>query len=267
MLRPDHFAGRVVLVTGGTRGIGRATGLAFGRLGASVVLTHRWGSADEAALRAEFTAAGAAAPLVFEADASQPNDTRRLMEQLRDRAWRVDVFVSNVCAVPRVAGLEDHTERALLLSLDYSSWPLIGYLQAMEEAFGELPGHVVVSSSDGPDTCYPGYDYVALSKAVLETFVRYLAVTLRPRGVLINALRSRMVLTESLDDMFGPERRALFERYPEFAVRPEDVANTTLALCSGAFDAMSGEIVTLDRGARFLDNTLSLGEALLESAP
>lgn len=266
MLRPDHFAGRVVLVTGGTRGIGRATGLALGRYGARVVLTHRWGSADEDALRAEFEAAGAEAPLVVEADASRPEDTRRLMETLRRHADRVDVLVSNVCAVSRVESLEDHSERALLRTLDYSSWPLVGYLQALDAAFAELPRHVVVSSSDGPDTHYPGYDYVALSKAVLETLVRYLAVTLRPRGVLVNALRSRMVLTESFDEMFGPERRALFDRFPEFAVRPEDVAHTALALCSGAFDAMSGEIVTVDRGARFLDNTMTLGAAWAEAA-
>src|SRR5688500_14436653 len=88
---------RTVLVTGGTRGIGRAVGIAFARTGARVVLTHRWGSADPAELAAAFQGAGAREPEVVAADVSSATDTRALMEHIG--AAGVDVFVSNVSVV------------------------------------------------------------------------------------------------------------------------------------------------------------------------
>ena len=57
------YTGKVVLITGGTKGIGLATGLAFARHGAQVYLTHRWGSADEDEIRARFAELGAPAPV------------------------------------------------------------------------------------------------------------------------------------------------------------------------------------------------------------
>jgi NAD(P)-dependent dehydrogenase (short-subunit alcohol dehydrogenase family) len=80
----QDFKDRVVLITGGTRGIGLACGLAFGRQGARTVLTHRWGSADEDELRARFVAVGAPPPLVIEADASREEDTARLLGRLKE---------------------------------------------------------------------------------------------------------------------------------------------------------------------------------------
>jgi hypothetical protein len=63
--------------------------------------------------------------------------------------------------------------------------------------------------------------------------------------------------------MFGPAQVELGRRFAEFACTPEEIADTTLALCSGMFDAMSGQVVTLDRGAAFVDNIATLGPRLL----
>jgi NAD(P)-dependent dehydrogenase (short-subunit alcohol dehydrogenase family) len=257
------FKDRVVLITGGTRGIGLACALAFARHGARTVLTHRWGSADEDALKAQFTGLGAPAPIVIEADASREEDTARLMAQLKEQCDGVHVFVSNVCVVQRGEGPMSHSRRALFKSLEYSSWPFVGYLQAMHAAFGRYPRYAVAMSSDGPDTHYPGYDYVAVSKAVLETFVRYMSTHLHAHGCIVNALRTRQVMTESYEQMFPAEQRALAARFPEFSVTVEEVADTTLALCSGLLDSMGGQVLTLDRGAAFVDNVATLGPRLV----
>lgn len=253
-MRPDGRR-RTVLVAGGTRGIGRAIGLAFGRAGDRVVLTHRWGSADPAELDAAFEAAGATAPEVVEADVADPADTARLLE----RVGSVDVLVSNVCVVGRGDGTL--SSRTLRRSLDYSAWPLLRYVEAMREAFGVPPRYVVATSSDGPDHFYPGYDYVAASKAVLEALCRRLAA--RHPEMRVNALRSRQVDTAGYREMFGPGLRDAVGRFATFDVSPGEVADAAVALCSGDLDGLSGEVVTVDRGAAPLDNLLTLAPTLL----
>ena len=259
-----EFTGKAVLITGGTRGIGLACGLAFARQGARVILTHRWGSADEDALRAQFAALGAPEPMIVEADVSRDEDTTALLARIKAEHDRVDVFISNVCVVMRGDGPLQHSRRALYKSLEYSSWPFVGYLHAIHRAFGSYPRYAIAMSSDGPDTHYPAYDYVAVAKAVLETFVRYMSTHLQAEGCKVNALRSRQVMTESYAAMFGADQVELGRRFAEFACTPEEIADTTLALCSGMFDAMSGQVVTLDRGAAFVDNIATLGPRLLQ---
>lgn len=255
-MRSDR-GGRTVLVAGGTRGLGRAIGLAFARGGDRVVLTHRWGSADPDELVEELASAGARAPEIVEADVAQPDDTARLLERIGPPG--VDVFVANVCVVGRGTGTI--SSRDLHRSLQYSAWPLPRYLEAMREAFGAHPRYVVATSSDGPDNFYPGYDYVAASKAVLESLCRSLAD--RHADLRINALRARQVDTTGYREMFGPEAREAVARFARFDLDPEEVATAAVALCSGDLDGLSGEIVTVDRGAAPMDNLLNVAPPLL----
>ncbi len=264
------YKGKVVLITGGTKGIGLACGLAFASLGAQLVLTHRWGSADEQDILAQFAKTGGPVPLILEADASQPKDTKALMATVAEQFSGgenpgVDVFISNVCVVMRGDGVDNHNRRALLKSLDYSAWPFLDYMHQIHKQFGRYPEYAVAMSSDGPDSHYPGYDYVAVAKAVLETFVRYMATHLRDENVKINALRTRQVITDSFAQIFGEERIGLSEQFSEFAVTAEEVADTTVAMCSGMLDSLSGQVLTLDRGAAFVDNVMTLGHRLAQA--
>lgn len=251
----DLYRGRVVLVTGGTRGIGLATALVFAAHGAQAVLTHAWGSADEDEVRARFREAGGPEPLILQADVSRAEDTRTLMAAVRERAGRVDAFISNASVALVVAGLEDYRERGFMKTLRASAWPTFEYLTALRETLGAYPRYVVVMSSDGPDRFTPGYDFVAASKAVAETLTRYLAYRLRDEGVRINVLRSRAIRTQAFDGTFGAEfYHFLREVVPEgWFIEPEEVARAAFALCSGLFDGVSGQTVMVDRGNTFAD--------------
>lgn len=262
MASPRLYEGRVVLVTGGTKGIGLATALAFARHGARTVLTHKWGSADEVELAARFVAIGAAVPLVVEADVSRSEDTQRLFAAIHTEHGRLDAFIANASAAVTVQSLDDLTERAFLKSMRATAWPAVEYTLAAKRHLGHFPRYVVVMSSDGPDRFTPAYDFVAAGKAAAETLARYLAYRLRGDDVRVNVLRSRAIKTDAFADTFGADFYGFLRRFvpDEWFMTVEEVANAAFALCSGMFDAMNGHVLMVDRGNTFADGISTLYE-------
>jgi len=255
----NDYRGKVVLITGGTRGIGLATGIGYGRLGAHVTLTHKWGSADEDAILRAFADAGAPAPTIAEADAGSPEDTEALVRAIHKQHGRLDVFISNVAFAQIVKTMDDYQKRALLRSIDYSVWPMVEYAKQIKSVFGAYPKYLIGLSSIGPDKYTANYDFVASSKAVMETLCRYLAFRLGPEGSRVNIVRAGLVRTESLEATMGPDCVPFIERFdPSMFVTVEEVANTILALTSGLMDAMNGQVVSVDHGAPFYDNVMRL---------
>lgn len=256
------FTGRAVLVTGGTRGLGRAIGLAFGRRGAQAVLTHRWGSADEDALRAEFEAAGAPTPRVAEADAGDAADMDALLAGLAADGLAVDVFVANACVALPCPDPLAARPRDLDRTLDWSAWPVATTTAAIGRRLGRLPSRVIATSSDGPDRCYPGYLPVAVAKAALEALVAALA----RGGQRAFVLRTRHVLTRSVEQMFPGETGAVLTRFAEYGTSAELAAEAAVALGSGLCDGLSGQVLTVDRGAALLDHALHVVPLTLRGA-
>jgi NAD(P)-dependent dehydrogenase (short-subunit alcohol dehydrogenase family) len=256
------FKDKVVLVTGGTRGIGLSIALAFARRGASTVVTYRWGSADEDEVRSAFRAVKGSEPLLVQADAAEDEDTDELLGQVKNRFGRgVDIFVSNVAGSVVVRDFASMTERALAKSIHYTSWPMFAHLQKMKASFGRYPRYALALSSSGPDAYSPGYEFVAASKAVLETLCRYANYQLRNDDVRINVIRAGAIKTDSAVDMFGSELFDFLERLAPRGFRwlgMDEVANVAVALCSGMLDAVSGQVITVDRGDGFSDNLMRL---------
>ena len=255
----NDLNGKSVLITGGTKGIGLAIGLAFGRQGAVCTLTHKWGSADEDEIRKQFSAIGAPEPFIVEADAREDEDTTALLQGMRDRSDRIEVFVPGAAFAQVVDSLEDYSKRSLLQSVEYTSWPVVAYVNKIKDVFGYYPRYVVGLSSGGPDEFHASYDIVAACKSMLETFCRYLAYRLRDDDVRVNVVRARFVRTESLEATLGAEFEPFIDRYdPDFFISVEDVANTILALCSGLMDGVSGQVLNVDRGTKFADNLMGM---------
>lgn len=260
------YEGRVVLVTGGTKGLGLGTALAFARQGAQLVLTHKWGSADEGELAAAFRAAEAPAPLILEADISRSDETTRLFQQIGNQFGPIEALISNAAAAVTVQSLEDLTERAFLKSMRAVAWPTVEYTLAAKKYLGRYPRYVITMSSDGPDRFTPAYDFVASGKAAAETLCRYLAYRLRDDGVRVNVIRSRAIKTDAFADTFGNEFYAFLRRFvrEDWFMTVAEVASATYALCSGMFDAMTGQVVMVDRGNTFDDGISSIYERRVE---
>ena len=256
----NDLSGTAVLITGGTMGIGLATGLAFGRLGARAWLTHRWGSADEDEVRASFAEAGAPEPRIVCADVTHAADTDALLEEMKGEHDRIEAYVANVAFAQVVRSFDDYSFRGLASSIESTAWPLASYSKRIREVFGRWPRYIVGLSSSGPDRLHANYDFVAASKATLETLARYMNQRLFDQDCRVNIVRARPVPTASLEATVGPDFEPFARRYdtPGLFVAPEDVANAVVALCSGFMDAVAGQVLMIDRGGDFADNLMRL---------
>jgi NAD(P)-dependent dehydrogenase (short-subunit alcohol dehydrogenase family) len=246
---------KTALITGGTRGIGLATGLAFGKYGTQTILTYRWGGEDETVLR-KFDAAGAKAPIIVQADVSISEDTTRLMREIDARDLSVDIFVANATGAVSVDSFESLTERALSSSFRYSVWPLVEYLQTMKTILGSYPRYTVAMSTAGIENYVRHYDIVAASKAALEALCRYISFRLRKEDCRINVVRTRAVDTESVREIIGTDLQTIAEiaHARNQLISPDEVADVIVAVCSGLLDDMNAHVLTVDRGGLFRDN-------------
>ncbi|WP_317897847.1 SDR family oxidoreductase [Aurantibacillus circumpalustris] len=256
---PD-FSGKVVLITGGTRGIGLETGLSFGKRGALCVLTYSWGDHDEQAILNRFKEVGAPTPMLIQADVVNNDDTTALLNKIKERASKVDIFISNVAVAASVRSFDDLSLKGLKQSISYSTWPMVGYTKEIYKVFGVYPKYILGMSSTGPDNYSMGYDYVAASKSLIELFAKYLNYHLRGHDVCVNVVRSRAIKTKSLEDTFGKDLAEFVEKFmpDNFWILPEELSEAIVGLCSGYCDAISGETVTVDKGTTFFDNLMEI---------
>lgn len=246
---------RVVLITGGTKGIGKEIALKFAEHGDQVVITYGWGSVDDADLLNEFKSRNLAEPMLKQADVINNDDTDELLKEIREKFGRCDVFISNVAFANLIKGLDDYSEASLLKSIEYSTWPMIEYTRRMKTVFGKYPKYVIGLSSHGPDRFHKHYDYAAAVKSLNEVFVKYLTYHFYNDDVIFNILRTRPVITDSLLSTFGKEWEEFIKKYdiPGTHIELEEVAKVTFALCSGLMDAVRGQTIIADRGYDFAE--------------
>lgn len=256
------LTGKSVLITGGTKGIGLSSARKLAKAGAATYLTYKWGSADLDELTESFRKEGAAVdPLFIQADVSIPEDTKMVMETIKEKEERLDIFISNVGFAQSPKSLEEYKKRSLYKTLDYSTWPIVDYTQQIKATFGEYPEKVLAISSDGPDHFYQGYDYVAASKSLLEFLSKYMAVHLynEGKGSTVNAIRFGIVKTESFQLMFGDEFFQFMEKEgvdDSMYLTPDECADSVVAMCSGLMNAMNGQIINVDYGFPYQDNSM-----------
>ena len=252
ILRPmaeRPFAGKVALVTGGSRGIGRACVLKFAQLGADVVINYSRSESD-----AEATAKEAAAhdvrALALQADVGDRDAILRLFERVGTELGRLDVLVNSAArGLERPRGAVDSLPRHLKHTMDVN---LFGPWFCAQEAVKLMAGSgaIVNLLSPGAERYLPRYAPVAVSKGALASLTTYLAVELAGSGIRVNGVAAGLV--EGSDGVRVMSEEVL-DRYRQVAptgrlVRPEEVADAVAFLCGVAASMIVGHVLLVDGG-------------------
>jgi enoyl-[acyl-carrier protein] reductase III len=241
------FSGASVLVTGGSRGIGKAIALRFAALGADRVAIGYLRSDAAAEQTAEELRALGTEPVLVRGNVS----SQRVQDEVAGLG-PLDVLVHNAATGVIRPALETEDK--------HWDWTLGANARALltlaRVAAPQMPegSSIVGISSLGSQRVLENYTLVGTSKAALEALVRYLAVELAPRGIRVNAVSAGVVETGALDHF--PNREAMLEQGARNPVgrlvSPEDVAAAVAFLCSPEADMIRGQTLVVDGGYSLL---------------
>ncbi len=244
--------GKTALVTGGSRGIGRAIAVRLAQAGADVAINYlRQRSAANETLE-QIEAAGAKA-LAIRANVGDHENIHHMFEQIEKEFGHLDILISNAASGVLKPAME-LTERHWRWTMDINAGTLLPLAQH------SLPlmngnGKIVAVSSLGSIRAIPNYAAVGASKAALESLIRHLAAELAPKGISVNAVSAGVVDTDALkhfpnrDDMIGS---SLAKTPSGRLTTPEDVADIALFLCSDLAKQIQGQTIVVDGGYSIL---------------
>jgi enoyl-[acyl-carrier protein] reductase III len=245
------FAGKVALVTGSSRGIGRAIALRLAQDGADVVVNYRKREEEARATACAVEAVGARAVPV-QANMADPTEIERLFATVREEFGALDFLVCNAASGVQSTMLEA-TVKAWDLAMNVNAR---SYLLCAQAAFPLLNSRgggriIAVTARIATERAFPYYGTVAASKAAINTITAYLAVEFSPYGISVNAISPGLVDTEALS--YFRRGSELLERARSLtptcrATTVDDVAGMTAFLCSDAARQVNGQVLEVDGG-------------------
>jgi len=257
----SSIAGRSVLVTGGTRGIGRGIARVFAKSGANVVVTGRDG-AVAATTADELTALGGGTVTFVLGDVASADDCHAMVAAAVERNGGLDVLCAN-------AGIFPDAKLATMAEADMDrvfGTNIKGTMLAVQASLDALTtsGHgrvILTSSITGPITGFPGWSHYGASKAAQLGFMRTAAIELAPRGITVNAVLPGNIATEGLAEL-GPEYRASMEAsIPAKRLgEVEDIGYAALFFATDEAAYVTGQALVID-GGQVLPESLAALEA------
>jgi enoyl-[acyl-carrier protein] reductase III len=248
------LTGRVALVTGGGRGIGRGICLALAAQGCAVAINYVRKRADAEETAAAVETMGARA-CVLKANVGDEAQMARLAAEAGEALGPVDIFVANA-ATGVLRPVEQLESRAWDWTLNTNARSiLVGAQALLPHMRAQGWGRIIAISSIGGRRVYPHYTAVGISKAAIEALVRYLAVECAPHGIAVNAISPGLVITGALD--FFPNREQMIAHATANTpagrlVTPDDVGGVVAWLCTDGAAMLQGQTIELDGGYSLL---------------
>ena len=249
------LAGRVAVVTGASRGMGRAIALRLARDGADCVVVYRRDHARAGVVVAEIERLGRRA-LALAIELGEPDEVPPGFARIAETFGRVDVFVANAAATafrPTLEQKPHNVRRTLAISLE----SFVAAIQAVVPLMRGRPGRIVAVSGIDSQQAMRGHGVLGAAKAGLESLVRTLAMELGPLGITVNGVNPGLVETDS-SQMYverGLEREYAATVARVAAATPvrragsgEDVAGLVAYLASDAASFLTGQTIVIDGG-------------------
>ena len=240
--------GRLALVTGGGRGIGRAIALKLASQGSDIIVNffrHRE-SAEQTAK--DIQALGVKAEAI-RANVGEPAKIDEMFDMIGNKFGRLDILINNAASgVGRPA--MDVDVKAWDWTMGINARACLLCAQRAAKLMEGRGGKIVSISSLGSPFVLPNYTIVGVSKAALEALTRYLAIELAPQDICVNAVAASAVETEALKFYFdeGLNEDNIPVTPAGRIVNPEDVANVVAFLCSEEAFMIRGQTVVVDGG-------------------
>jgi enoyl-[acyl-carrier protein] reductase III len=247
------FDGNVALVTGGTRGIGKAIALRLARDGANVVINYSRNKESADAAVAEIAALGVQSDAI-QCDVGEREAVFEMVRQVGERFGRIDILVNSAARGlerprPAIDSLPKHLRHTMDVNVFGPWFAVQAAVKYMREG-----ASVINLMSPGSHRYLPKYAPVGVSKGALDSLTIYLAVELAPRGIRVNAVSAGLVegtdgvrMMDS-DIVGGYETKIPAGRH----VRPEDVADAVAFLASPAAAMIVGQTIVVDGGYSLL---------------
>ncbi|MBL0386134.1 enoyl-[acyl-carrier-protein] reductase FabL [Tumebacillus sp. ITR2] len=246
----SSLTGKIALVTGGSRGIGRSIALKLAEEGADVVINFFRNRKPAEETKAMIESLGRRCHII-KANVGDLDKHQLIFDEIQEVMGGLDILISNAASGVQLPAMEVE-EKHWDWTLSINSKALLFLAQKavpMMEARGG--GSIVAISSLGSKFALKNYINVGTSKAALESIVRYLGVELAPKNIIVNAVSGAAVDTDALTHFPNREEmiQAAVDRTPAGRmITPEDLANSVLFLCSEQSRMIVGQTLVVDGG-------------------
>jgi enoyl-[acyl-carrier protein] reductase III len=240
---------RTLLITGGTRGIGRAIALSQARPGMHLFLNYLRDDTSAEQVRKEVEQKGARVTLLS-GNVGDPDTVTELLERVGKTAGQLD-FLVHSAALGVFKPVHQLRVKDWDISLDVNAKALLLLVQSALPIMKKNGGKIAAISSLGAARFTPNYGAIGISKAALENLVRYLAVELSPYKIHVNAVSGGLIETDSLKKFpdFESMKKEYLSRVPGGRLgNPQDIARVVSFLLGPDSDWISGQTLIADGG-------------------
>lgn len=240
---------KVALVTGASRGIGRAIALNLAKDGADVILNYRRSKTECESVLQEIASFGGSG-IAIRADVGNEHKTEAMFDVINETYGKLDILIANASfGIP--GNILDATNKYWDVTFNATARSIL-HCAINASQLMQSGGNIVTVTSYGGQRVLPGYGVVGPAKAAVEGLTRSLAVELAPKNIVVNGVMPGITDTKSLRAIENVE--SVIDRVTKNTpagrlVSPDDVANVVNFLCTPAAAMIIGQFIVIDGGA------------------